>query len=658
MLPAFQAKEMNQENTPHKQPVQGDPFPIDSFEEWGLTFDAIPDQIALIDLDMRITKVNKAFAQLFGKRPEDLLWELCYRHICRSEGPTGNCPHLRTVKDGKTHSIECHLEHFDGDFLITVSPLRDRTGRICGSVHLARDITESKKAEDALRQSETRFRSLVEQSLVGIYILRDGKFLYVNPKLAEIFGYSSPEEIVFGKSTHELIAPESRALVAENDRKRLSGEEKSVRYTYKGLRKDGELIDIEAFGSSTEIDGRPAIIGTLMDVTGKLQSEKRQRDLETRLHQQQRQQSIATLAGGVAHDFNNMLMGVLGCAQMLNEKLPPGSSEREFTATIIETSRRMAGLTRQLLDYSRQGSYERATIRLDVIVQSAVDLMRKELPAGVELQEALAAGLWPVIADKSQLGQVIINIITNAVESLEKPGGRIEIRAENVPGKTSWECSLCQHPSGDYVHLSISDTGPGIPHDMQKKIFEPFYTTKFMGRGLGLASSLGVIQNHGGCLSVESDRGKGAAFHIYLPREGGAETDRKQQSPVSLGAVLIVDEETRVNPLLKTMLTELGYRPLLAGNTDEALRIARKQKDGIQLAILNVQLSGPGETDLFNKLRTLIPGLKVIISSGYDESTALSGFKEDRPDGFIQKPYWIDALRDKMLEVLQGGRIK
>ncbi len=645
---------MSKKKIPYKPSVQDDACRIDPFEEWGLTFDAIPDQLALIDLDMRLTRVNKAFAQQLGKKPEDLVGGPCYRHICRSEGPNENCPHLRTVKDGKTHSIELHLEHFDGDFLITASPLRDRTGRICGSVHLARDITGRKKAEDALRQSETRFRNLVEQSLVGIYILRDGRFIYVNPKLAEIFGYSNPEEIVFGKSTLELIAPESRALVAENDRKRLAGEEKSFHYTFKGLRKDGSSIDIEAFGSSTEIDGRPAIIGTLLDVTGKLQLEKRQRDMETRLHQQQRQQSIATLAGGVAHDFNNMLMGILGSAEMLKGKLPPDSKEREFTATIIDTSRRMAGLTRQLLDYARQGSYEHNKVALNHIVQDILAMARWETKTGIEISQSLAGDLWPVIAGRGQLGQVIINIITNAVESLEKTGGRIEIRTENAPGKASWECPLNQHPSGDYVHLSISDTGPGIPRDMQKRIFEPFYTTKFMGRGLGLASALGIIQNHGGCLSVESERGKGATFNIYLPRHAEEEAGAHPAQAL-LGAVLVVDNETHVLSLLKTMLTDLGYRPLIAKNAHEALLIARERKDGILLAILDVQLSGPGGADLLGKLKTLKPGLKVLISSGYDESTALSGFREDRPDGFIQKPYWIDALRDKIVEVLNRG---
>jgi PAS domain S-box-containing protein len=630
---------------------------IDPFEEWALTFDAIPDAIALIDQEMRLTKVNKAFAQLFGRRPEDILGEPCYQFICRKEGPEENCPHLRTLKDGKTHSGDLHIEHLGGDYLITASPLFDRNGKVCGSVHIARDITDSKNAEDALRQSEARFRSLVEQSLVGIYILRDDQFLYVNPKLAEIFGYASPDEIVFGKKAHELIAPESRALVAENDRKRMAGEEKSIHHTLKGLRKDGTIIDIESYGSRTEIDGKPAIIGTLLDITEKLSREARQRDIETRQHQQQRQQSIATLAGGIAHDFNNMLMGILGSAELLKAKLPPASKEREFAATIMETSRHMAALTHQLLDYSRQGNYEHTVTKLNAIIQGTIDLIRKDLPAGIEITVTLADDLWPVIADKDQLGQVIMNIIANAVEATEKTGGRIEIGTENVPARASWECPLSRHPSGDYIHLSISDTGPGIPRDMQKKIFEPFYTTKFMGRGLGLASSLGIVQNHGGCLSVESEKGKGSVFHMYLPRGGETASDRKQRASVPLGTVLVVDDETHVSSLLRTMLADLGYRPLIARNAVEALKLAQEQKDDVLLAILDVQLSGPGGADLFSRLKKLRPGIKVLISSGYDESTALSAFREDRPDGFIQKPYWIDTLRDKLLGMLQGERM-
>ena len=648
---------MKSQKTLKKQNVADNTCRVGPFEEWGLTFNAIPDPIALIGLDMRLTRVNKAFAKQFGKRPEDILGEPCYRFICRKEEPGEKCPHLRTIRDGKTHSVDLHIEHLGGDYLITTAPLRDPHGVICGSVHITRDITDSKKAEDALRQSETRFRSLVEQSLVGIYILRNDQFLYVNPKLAEIFGYSGPEEVVFGKSVLDLIAPESRALVAENERKRLSGEEKGIHYALKGLRKDGTVIDIEAYGSRTEIDGKPAVIGTLLDITEKVNRDNRQRNMETRLHQQQRQQSIATLAGGIAHDFNNMLVGILGSAELLKSKFPATSKEREFTTTIIDTARRMAALTHQLLNYSRQGTYEHKSIIPNMIIQGALDLVRKDLPRGIELQASLADDLWHVTADKDQVEQVIMNIIANAVDAMEKTGGRIRISTENVPGKAAWECPLSQHPSGDYVHVSISDTGPGVPRDMQKKIFEPFYTTKFMGRGLGLASSLGIIQNHGGCLSLESEGGAGAVFHIFLPRGGKEAADRTQQTHVSLGAVLIVDDETDVLSLLKTMLIDLGYQPLIARNAGEALSLAREQKDGIRLAILDVQLSGPGGTELFRNLKKLKPGLKVLISSGYDESTALSGFREDRPDGFIQKPYWIETLRDKMLEVLQEGRV-
>jgi two-component system, cell cycle sensor histidine kinase and response regulator CckA len=648
---------MKSENLHNKQKIADNNCRIEPFGEWGLTFDAFPDHIALIGLDLTFIRVNKTFAQQLGKKPEDLVGEPCYRHICRVEDPSlRNCPHKGTIDDGKTHSVELHLDHLGGDYLVTTSPLRDRKGTICGSVHIARDITENKKAEEALRQSETRFRGLVEQSLVGIYILRDGQFLYVNPKLTEIFGYERPDEIVFGKKTLDLIAPESRALVAENDRKRLEGKEQSVRYTFKGMRKDGTIIDVEAYGSAAEIDGKPAIIGTLMDITEKLRLEKRQRDLEGRLHQQQRQQSITTLAGGIAHDFNNMLMGVLGGAELLKDNLPPGAKDRELAETIIETARRMAGLTRQLMDYSHQGTYEHQPVTLNQLIQDILGMAWSKPPAGIEIGRSLAEDLWPVLADRGQLGQVITNIIANAVEALEKTGGRIEIRSGNVAGKPAWECPLSQHPAGDYVHLSVSDTGTGIPPDMQKKIFEPFFTTKFIGRGLGLAAALGIVQNHGGCLSVESGRGKGAAFHLYLPRHVPASgTDSARPARASLGLVLVVDDEPHVLSLLKTMLTELGYEPLVVGNSADALAAFTERQDEVRLAILNVQLSGTEGAELYRRLKTLQPRLKVLISSGYDESTALSGFGADRPDGFIQKPYWIETLRDKVMDVLGTG---
>ena len=540
-----------------------------------------------------------------------------------------------------------------------VAELRIRVAELESSLkradHASEQPLERNAFEDALRQSEARFRSLVEQALVGIYIVRDGAFMYVNPKLAEIFGYT-PDELVFAKSITDVIAPESRALVEENIRKRLAGELNSIHYTFKGLRKDGSRNNVEVYGTRTEVDGKPVVIGTLLDNTEKLRLEEVQRKLRERFFQQQKEQAINTLAGGIAHDFNNILMGVLGSAELLKMALVPLSKERELADTIIDSSRRMAYLTRQLLDYAKQGVYEQKVLPLNDVVREAIAVTDTDAATKPDVVMDLSSELWPVFADHDQIRQVLMNLVVNAYEAMEKAGGRLTVRTENIANKDAWECSLNhRHPAGDYVSLCVSDTGPGIPEEIQNTIFEPFFTTKFMGRGLGLAAAAGIVQNHNGCISVKSAPGTGSAFYIFFPRYKEA---RIPKQPAELirktpqgNMVLVVDDDAQILRLMNLMLSQMGFEPVTAESGPEALAVFMDRKDEIRLAIIDIHMPGMGGNQLFQELKLLKPGLKVLISSGYDEQTALQGIGP-AAEGYLQKPYWFGTLKEKLDEIL------
>jgi PAS domain S-box-containing protein len=755
-----------------------------SKEEWERTFDTIPDLIALIGTDWRIMRANRALAVKLAVPAEALVGRHCYENICGADEPPRDCPHATTMHDGGEHSTEMTLPRFGGEYLVTTAPLRGATGTMTGCVHISRDITKRKEAEDALRQSESRFRGLVEQSLVGIYVISDGKFLYVNPKLSEIFGYGTQSEIVFSRTVADLVAPANRALVAENIRKRLAGEVERIHYLFQGLKRDGTLFDAEAYGTRTEIDGRPAVIGTLLDVTErnrlerereealhllqsiidgvdedimviapdrrvvmmnskareivvtntfcyhilhhrdrpcdeehpcpleevlrtgqsvtvnhvhkkkdgsdyhveilaspilgrngeviyvveacrdvtiKRQLEQAKKRLDEQFYLEQKDQSILTLAGGIAHDFNNSLMGMMGNAELVKLRLSPDAAEQEMVRNIIVSGRHMADLTRQLLEYARVGSSKPEILAIGHSIEYALSLVRKGAFSGREATLGIAGDLWPVFADDGQIIQVLSNLFTNAFEAMEGRDGAIAVHASNVQ-RDPWKCSTLhhEHPAGSYVHISISDTGPGIPAALQLKIFEPFFSTKFLGRGLGLAAAVGIIQHHHGCISAESEEGKGAVFHIYLPavpqmtREFASSDSKQEQAQTTQNRVLIVDDDPQIRSLVESMLLQMGKYARAARSGAEAIEIFKQEKGSFGLAILDIQLPDMDGKKLFEKLKALNPGLKVLISSGYDEKTVLQGFGAGGPEGFIQKPYWIDTLEEKVNKILRG----
>jgi signal transduction histidine kinase/CheY-like chemotaxis protein len=433
---------------------------------------------------------------------------------------------------------------------------------------------------------------------------------------------------------------------------------------HRHLGKDGRETYYEILASPVfnETGEMTQVVETCRDITNKLQLEQARKKLDEQFHREQKEQSIMTLADGIAHDFNNGLMGMLGNAELLKMKLSSDAREQELVRNILASGRHMAHLTRQLLAYAKGGRYLPEILFLGKPLEEALGLARKGKAADSEAVLDLAQDLAPVFADAGQITQVLINLFTNAFEAMEGGKGKLTVYALNV-WRDAWECTSLrhEHPAGKYVHIRIADTGSGIPPGLHKRIFEPFYTTKFMGRGLGLAAAMGIVQNHNGCISVESEPGRGSVFHVYLPAaEAPVKESRagivQTKNTAMQNSILIVDDDPQIRALVESMLERMGKRTHAAGSGAEALEIFKREQNTIVLAILDIQMSGMDGKTLFRKLKELKPQLKVLISSGYDETAALEGLGADGPEGFIQKPYWINALEEKVKELLHGSR--
>ncbi len=429
--------------------------------------------------------------------------------------------------------------------------------------------------------------------------------------------------------------------------------------THRHLGKDGretyyEILASPAFNGTGEVT---QVIETCRDITNKLQLEQARKKLDEQFHREQKEQSIMALAGGIAHDFNNGLMGMLGNAELLKMKLSSGAREQELVRNILVSGQHMAHLTRQLLAYAKGGRHLPENLFLGKLLEEALGLARKGKAADSEVVLDFAQDLAPVFADAGQITQVLINLFTNAFEAMEGGKGKLTVHALNV-WRDAWECSSLrhEHPAGKYVHIRVADTGHGMPPGTQKRIFEPFFTTKFMGRGLGLAAAMGIIQNHNGCISVESEEGKGSVFHVYLPAAETPVIESGAGIVQAKNSILIVDDDPQIRALVVSMLEQMGKRTYAAGSGAEALEIFKKEQNTISLAILDIQMPDMDGKTLFRKLKALKPELKVLISSGYDETTALEGIGADGPEGFIQKPYWINVLEEKVKELLHGPR--
>ncbi|MBI5633204.1 MAG: PAS domain-containing protein [Nitrospirae bacterium] len=631
-------------------------------DEWKMTFDAVPDKIAIIDDQYRIVRMNRTMAEDLGISEEDAVGEVCYKVVHKTEKAPSFCPHTIMLGDGMERTSEIFEESSGKYFLVSVTPYFNEKGKPGGSIHIARDITTQKAAQLEAENERAFLQTIIDGIADPVMVINSSyQVQLMNRAAREKSSRGSPGT---GAQFCYQISHQSCAPCSGQEHpcplRAAAEQQQPITVTHKHKGRDGEEFVVEILASPIfdEIGCVSGIIEISRDITEKIRLEELKDRLGTKVAQQQKEESILTLAAGIAHDFNNILMSVLGNAELLKLRLGKSEKELALAENIVQSSERMAALTSQLLAYARGGMYRQQVMPVEKAIREALSMVHKgnALKAVIDLD--LPGDLWPVDADPGQLNQALMNLFTNAFEAMEQTGGRLTVQAFNETIDAAWECSTFrhEHPAGEYIHLVITDSGPGIARDLHLRIFDPFFSTKFIGRGLGLAAAAGIIQSHKGCISVQSDQGKGTAFHIHLPRSVGDVSQTAaglSGEKDSASAILVVDDEPQITTLLNEMLSHFGYRVVAAASGSEALDLFRKEKEAITLAILDIQMPGMSGRDLFKELKALKPGLKVIISSGYDEKVALAGMDAVSPDGFIKKPFRVELLQKKIREILE-----
>ncbi len=535
--------------------------------------------------------------------------------------------------------------------------LLDAEGKPSGRYAIGRDVTERGKMEQALRESEEKFRLLVNQLPDVIFAINgsmDG--LHVSPAVEKVLGYR-PDELT-GRNIMDLnlLVPEYMKMALSHVNDIMQGHVVSSS-VFEILDRNGGIRMAEVSGAPLLKEDRVvAVIAVARDITDRVRSENERATLERQRYQSQKMESIGTLAGGIAHDFNNLLMSMQGNTSMMMEDLDPSHPHREYLKSIEIQIRSAANLTRQLLGFAREGLYDAKPVNMNEIMENTAFVFartRKE----IRLHRTYATDLWTVEADADQMGQVFMNLFVNAGQAMPE-GGDLHLETENVLLDEAYAKPHGTAP-GRYVKISVTDTGVGMDEKTMQRIFEPFFTTKERGKGTGLGLSMvyGITKGHKGFITVSSKPGRGATFSVYLPaseREIAAGASIPPGIILGTGTILLVDDEIQVLQVTQRMLEHLGYDVVAAESGERAVDLYRERKESIDLVLLDMIMPGMSGEKVFQILREMNPEVRVILSSGYDLNGQAMNIVHGGCDGFLQKPVSLDGLSRKIHEVLEG----
>jgi len=739
--------------------------------------DALPSPIYYKDREGKYLGCNKAF-ESYSNMSRDKLVGLTVHDIRPAkEADRHHQTDMKILNNPGIFEYEFQMKHPDGELRTILNrkgPLITVDGMAGGIVGMFLDLTEVRRAEEKLRESENKFRKLTEQSSFGIFLTQKGYYRYINARFAEIFGYR-PKELLNRRCLPELVHPDDWPLMEEIIRQRKTDPLPSHNYRIKGITKEGRTIHLDVYSSRMVYQGQPSTIGSIIDITARFESEEalkqaeekyrsifenimvgifqstpdgrlisvnpasasilgysspkdlmdsipatrelfvdpeeqrrfikileeqdfhkefeahlyrkdrsqvrvslnvrtvrgadgqvlfyegmvenitEKRALEKQLAQAQKMEAIGTLAGGIAHDFNNLLMGIQGFSTLILHDLKPDHPHFEKVSNIEKLAQSGADLTRQLLGFARGGQAELTCVDLNDVVNKTVSMFgrtKKEISIHLKCQE----GLRPIEADRGQIEQALINLYVNAWQAMPG-GGRLFVETINISLDEFYIKPYTIKP-GDYVQVSVTDTGIGMDQKTKARIFEPFFTTKGMGRGtgLGLASVYGIIKSHGGFLDVYSEVGMGSTFKLYFPASGGKvvkEKDALVEIRTGEETVLLIDDEETILTVTREMLNLLGYKVFTAQSGKEGIALYQKHAEEIVLVVLDMIMPDMGGRETLEGLRAVNPEVRVILSSGYCLNEQAVTLLNQGCKAFLQKPFSMDVLSAKIREGLE-----
>jgi len=503
------------------------------------------------------------------------------------------------------------------------------------------------EAEEELRASEEKYRHIAENPIVGVGMAQDGTVIYINDAYCRMFGYEKDELV--GESELKVVAPEDHPLIEQRTRKRLKGEKVPNHYVFRGVKKDGTGLFIEVSSSEPFVyKNKPTLLAVFRDITEK-------RKMEEELLKADKLESVGILAGGIAHDFNNILTAILGNIS-LARLFPDAGKISERLVEAEKACMQAKDLTQQLLTFARGGAPVKKTASIGEILKDSASFALRG--SNVRCEFSIPDGLWPADVDAGQISQVISNILINADHAMPE-GGVVTVRAENVTVGAEEALPL---EDGEYVKITMEDQGIGIPEEHLQRIFDPYFTTKQKGSGLGLATSYSIIKNHDGHITAESQVGVGTIFYIYLPASPGkalVEEEKEEERPImGEGRILVMDDEKHVRDAVAEMLVSIGYNVTTSIDGHEAIEMYREAKEFGQpydAIIMDIVVpGGMGGKETIRKLIEVDPEVNVIVSSGYSNDPIMAGFREYGFNGAIAKPYKIREMSEVLHRVING----